>query len=925
MARVARVIRHPETWAILFLAVWPFLYFWPVTVGQSVWFTTDIVRLFYPFSVELASALNSGRLPLWTLGILGGFPLLAEGEVGALYPVNLVLFKVFPAHFALAYATLFHLAWAGCGMYAYMRSMERRPYGALLAGFIFSFSSFVFGHLSHLAVIATCSWLPWLLFFQNKFRQSLLRRTPRASWFVLTALAFGIQFLSGSVQLAFLNSITFVLLGILGDWLWNDHLSSGAPLPSRSRGQVLVSIAVSTGLPVLIGAGVAASQLLPTMELVGYSVRGETSQGFFASYSLPLGSLPQFFWPFLNGEPAEATGEFWTYFGLVPLLLALVAPFLRRDRRTICFFLFGLAALSLALGELNPAYSLLYQLPLFGMFRVPARYIHLVIFAGACLSAFALEDILTRLGSLPQAGRGKAAMAIVFALLTVGVIASAYTQPLDVWLAVWRFLPVLLALAVVAALVAIKTRKIAPGTLAAFAVGLTVFDLASYAPPFLATIDSLTPASYVDSVPRSVTALGAPRVTERVFTDLSVFPSIPALRGSLFPNVAMSYGWASAQSYTSLAFARQEAYVFDPSPAMLNLMNVRFLMVPLEPRPLTKTSAPSPSLSLDILDNEVEISPTMATSVELTSFTEQGSSLPEGTAVGELVLRMSDGSTTGFPLRQGIETADWDAERKDTDKPVSPNRLQAAHPLPGFWRSFGRPFEGYTYKANIRLAPAKRLIGITVHPRIPAARLVIESISLIGEDGNAIPLAKLSGKNRYALAYMSDTVAVWENQDAMPRAFLVHSAQVLDDGAALARIKSGDFHPERVVYLSEGHEQVEPIQTGNAENRVEITHYEPDRVSIDISTDQVGYLLLTDSWYPGWNVTVDGRTAPIYRADVLFRAVAVEPGQHTLVFEYRPLSFILGAILSATSLLVLGGLLFVTQIFRQRTSPDESS
>jgi len=82
--------------AVLFLILFPFVYFWQVTLGQGVWLTTDILRLFYPFSVELARALNEGRLPLWTPNLLAGFPLLAEGQVGALYPINLLLYKFFP-------------------------------------------------------------------------------------------------------------------------------------------------------------------------------------------------------------------------------------------------------------------------------------------------------------------------------------------------------------------------------------------------------------------------------------------------------------------------------------------------------------------------------------------------------------------------------------------------------------------------------------------------------------------------------------------------------------------------------------------------------------------------------------------------------------------------------------------------------------
>ncbi|MEW5720160.1 MAG: YfhO family protein, partial [Chloroflexota bacterium] len=86
---------------------------------------------------------------------------------------------------------------------------------------------------------------------------------------------------------------------------------------------------------------------------------------------------------------------------------------------------------------------------------------------------------------------------------------------------------------------------------------------------------------------------------------------------------------------------------------------------------------------------------------------------------------------------------------------------------------------------------------------------------------------------------------------------------------------------------------------------VEITRYQPERVEIKATTDRAGYLVLTDSWYPGWRAFVDGQPAPIYRADVIFRAVPLEPGTHTIVFEYRPDSFLIGAIISAASFIIL--------------------
>ena len=57
-------------------------------------------------------------------------------------------------------------------------------------------------------------------------------------------------------------------------------------------------------------------------------------------------------------------------------------------------------------------------------------------------------------------------------------------------------------------------------------------------------------------------------------------------------------------------------------------------------------------------------------------------------------------------------------------------------------------------------------------------------------------------------------------------------------------------------------------------------------------------LVLTDSYYPGWTAEVDGKAADILRADYVFRAVPLSAGRHTVVFKFRPASFLLGAAVS---------------------------
>jgi uncharacterized membrane protein YfhO len=64
-------------------------------------------------------------------------------------------------------------------------------------------------------------------------------------------------------------------------------------------------------------------------------------------------------------------------------------------------------------------------------------------------------------------------------------------------------------------------------------------------------------------------------------------------------------------------------------------------------------------------------------------------------------------------------------------------------------------------------------------------------------------------------------------------------------------------------------------------------------------------LVLTDNYFPGWNVTVDGRGAEVHRVNYLLRGVRLPPGRHSVVFTYEPASWRAGWIISATTAMLL--------------------
>lgn len=159
---------------------------------------------------------------------------------------------------------------------------------------------------------------------------------------------------------------------------------------------------------------------------------------------------------------------------------------------------------------------------------------------------------------------------------------------------------------------------------------------------------------------------------------------------------------------------------------------------------------------------------------------------------------------------------------------------------------------------------------------------------------------------------------VWENPNVLPRGFVVGQARLLSPGEDPGKVLQG-IDPRSQVLLDRDVLPAGPRQEFTPARRVEDT---PHRVSLEVETTHPGYLVLADTWYPGWSATVDGRLADVLVGDVTFRAVALpEPGMHRVVFCYYPAGLNLGLAISATTALMLAGLTIRKSFTRRR--PDE--
>ena len=101
-----------------------------------------------------------------------------------------------------------------------------------------------------------------------------------------------------------------------------------------------------------------------------------------------------------------------------------------------------------------------------------------------------------------------------------------------------------------------------------------------------------------------------------------------------------------------------------------------------------------------------------------------------------------------------------------------------------------------------------------------------------------------------------------------------------------------------------------------------VSQQDSGKVILTVDTPKPGLVVLTDTFYPGWKATVNGRPAPIWPANLAFRAVAVEAGNHRIEFSYDPNCFYIGLWASVITLLTLaitGWLLFRNQKIRKKS------
>ncbi len=176
-------------------------------------------------------------------------------------------------------------------------------------------------------------------------------------------------------------------------------------------------------------------------------------------------------------------------------------------------------------------------------------------------------------------------------------------------------------------------------------------------------------------------------------------------------------------------------------------------------------------------------------------------------------------------------------------------------------------------------------------------------------------------KNAHPTVYSDDRVEVLENRDALPRAWIVHSARRASQEETLKQLNSGAVDPRETALLERPPPDLDRPEDPSSD-RANVAEYEPERIRLETTTEARGLLVLSEPYYPAWKAYVDGKPVPLYVADHVLRAVPVPAGEHTVELRYESWSLRFGMAISLITSLAL--LALVVARTRRRKSADQT-
>ncbi len=868
----------------------------------------DASCFFEPLCTYLRDHLSRGHLPLWNSQVYCGMAQVAVSSPGALYLPNLI-FVIAPFSVALAISLIFHQAMAGLGAYLLIAALGWGIVPAVVAGSGFALCGYMFSQYYNFTLMATAAWLPLCLWSLLRIGADLTARNVCS--ISICAISFCLLITAGRPEIWLPGLCLSGLVALLsaampksradvvrtnsGDAVGQDRIDDGiqpevpddsiqddgrgdamhrplannrdapgeASLLSRQTRQLCWRM-----LAIVCGIALSMPSTLPSMEWASLSPRegglawievlGYSATWYdFLSLILnrPLGDVEAFGsrYAALVVAPLEQFPLASSVFvGPVVLTLAMWALF-EVGWSLRWFYLAGLIGFSTLAAGKNAFFAswIMEHCPVFIPLRYPAK---LLIFPIVFLLILAARGAFTCMKGERQ-------------LLPQIVVAA-------IWLLV---LAVSSACAVQAQF--ILDSPLLPVRAQAGSLSGEAFSLIGQAGEVAAIVGLCTALLRLLSDQKLI----GKKTLSAFLVGVPVCMSVAAGSGTLShgasPNFYRTTGPVREAVLKCFAGERQNQFRYMP-----------FMYFPLTP----PSAVPGADWTEKyyqykrqiLMPNQILDTPVPCSVGYETAWTIDHKRLMD--AVGHEFVR--------------IGKSDWDI-CKISD---------AAGSLTSSAKSFDRPCY---FDKGAHQWPFVRFCKLTATKYVltPQIRTANDSVYLL----------KVLAPDHFELLaqYPEANARLYRVKDALPRAYFAANWRSLaadDEFTKLLLSKEyEDFDPAITTYIDQADSDKlarryprSSALAGSGNQIIESSQYLDEEVTLTVRTTSTSLLVLADTYYPGWSITVDGESADLYRANLMNRAVVVPSGTHVVRFQYRPdclaRGFGLAAITAATLLALFG-------------------
>lgn len=735
----------------------------------------DIFRLLYPNKNLAMKIIQSGQLPLWNPYGGAGTPLLATMQEGLLNFFNL-LFLFLPPIIAWNFLLLIQPLILGLSFYLYARHLKISFTASIFGSLTLITSGFVIVRLIYDNFLYIFACLPLFLLFIDKIFAGKFWPALIIPLLLFLIFCFGHPQMASYVLVATLVYIFFKIIFQQKD-------------QQRTRRQILILLSSS-----LLGVGLSAIQLLPTIELWRSSALNQENSAFlFNQFLSPLKHFVTLFVPNFFGNPA--TYNYWgyadyletvLYIGCPALIFAIYGLFsnLKKGKNSPFSFYILLLLLTIFFTICSPLSQLLVYLPLLSNF-VPSRLFSLTTFSLSIFASFGFESWL----KFSQK------------------INPNFKKTTLVFLSAWTL------------------------------IFLFLFFSVRHQPDCPQNISNC----YQVSLRNTLFSFSIFVVTFGLFFLGFLHPRHKKHLSYLIISVVFLSNLYLAKKF--LPFSQASFYPENEITQVLKKMSINQLY--------RFWSVGEGKIKTNLMIPLMVLSPEYYGPLSNRRY-------------AEFISFINHGDLTHLQ-RSAVEIDDEINDQAKNQR-----------------REKGLDFISVKYV-------------------------------LSKEKSSVYPNDELNQKKKTFFCHRQ----IWQNENwslcersaALPRFFLAGQYQVINQENILSKMFQPEFRPQETVILEKNLNYRQNPSPADGKIQLLVDRGQSLELEVQTSTPQV--LVITDNFFPGWQANLDGQKTEIYRANYTFKALFVPQGLHRVKLIYQPQSFLIGAIISGISLL----LLFILSIF----------